>query len=577
MAEASWDILGLAPTADAGAIRRAYAAKLRVTRPEDDPEGFRRLRAAYEAALELTARPLPPEPLIGGLRLARLDVPWSIQGQPHLTPAPGGEILPLQEALDALTRALGPEARVGGIPLQRLLARVLDLAMHGSLEEQRGAEASLARMLLDSAPRSDQLLEECVRRLGWERQERALVPDPLLLAVLARRRDLAMLAALRSGHHPLAAAFAELARPANRAGRWWRAHVTLIRRRPALQLLDLLTAQHRGLLPELDPGELAWWRRFERGPKLSTAMLGAGIAFIPWLMLVHATRIVKLHPWADLWQLVCWPAGFALLLLARLYLLDLPAYLIAQRAVRPRLTVLAGWLPLQLALFGVSFAVHGLPGSALALAAAGGCGCLWAVYVSGPVSSVWQGRQFVPGNSRLLRVLLRVPVPALWCALALQDLGWPPHFSGLEDARWVAAACLMSGSALGSPALRVLWGERMTRAQRRVCLGALILAALGAGAALTWVGGPWQPMVVWLLVGFIVVHRIALLSLSAAQDRVRWLILIAALAPMLPAAMASQVTPTDVVFGLGLALVVSAFLNLCMALTGSRRQDAVAE
>jgi hypothetical protein len=135
----------------------------------------------------------------------------------------------------------------------------------------------------------------------------------------------------------------------------------------------------------------------------------------------------------------------------------------------------------------------------------------------------------------------------------------------------------MSASAVGTPALQELWTRRMTPKQRRACLAALCLAAPGVGGMLTLVGGPWRPFLVWLLVGFIVMHRIALLSLSAAQDRARWLILIAALAPMLPAAMASDVTPTDVVFGLGLALVVSAFLNLCMAASGSRRQGKSAQ
>ncbi len=57
----AWTVLGLPPTADAVAIRRAYARRLKETRPEDDPDGYHRLRAAREAALEDAARRAPAQ------------------------------------------------------------------------------------------------------------------------------------------------------------------------------------------------------------------------------------------------------------------------------------------------------------------------------------------------------------------------------------------------------------------------------------------------------------------------------------------------------------------------------------
>ena len=47
-----WDILGLAPTKDLGAIRRAYAAAAAQYNPEEHPEEFLAVRQAYEQALE---------------------------------------------------------------------------------------------------------------------------------------------------------------------------------------------------------------------------------------------------------------------------------------------------------------------------------------------------------------------------------------------------------------------------------------------------------------------------------------------------------------------------------------------
>lgn len=46
-----FELLGLAPDADIRSIKRAYARLVRITRPEDDPDGFQRLHAAYRAAL----------------------------------------------------------------------------------------------------------------------------------------------------------------------------------------------------------------------------------------------------------------------------------------------------------------------------------------------------------------------------------------------------------------------------------------------------------------------------------------------------------------------------------------------
>jgi len=45
-------VLGLEETVDDEAVRAAYVQALRTSPPDRDPEGFRRIRAAYEALRE---------------------------------------------------------------------------------------------------------------------------------------------------------------------------------------------------------------------------------------------------------------------------------------------------------------------------------------------------------------------------------------------------------------------------------------------------------------------------------------------------------------------------------------------
>lgn len=51
----AFELLGLAEDADERSIKRAYAQRLRTTRPDEDPAGFQRLREAYEVALRYCA------------------------------------------------------------------------------------------------------------------------------------------------------------------------------------------------------------------------------------------------------------------------------------------------------------------------------------------------------------------------------------------------------------------------------------------------------------------------------------------------------------------------------------------
>jgi hypothetical protein len=57
-----WDTLGIEPTDDAKAIRRAYASQLKTLGSDPDPARFLALREAYDRALGRVAAGMPPTP-----------------------------------------------------------------------------------------------------------------------------------------------------------------------------------------------------------------------------------------------------------------------------------------------------------------------------------------------------------------------------------------------------------------------------------------------------------------------------------------------------------------------------------
>src|ERR1700745_211738 len=71
-----FEYLGITPTTDREAIRRAYAARLKSIDVTRDPTVFRRLRAAYEAALSGLAAVVPEERLDRGNQPERAGPIW---------------------------------------------------------------------------------------------------------------------------------------------------------------------------------------------------------------------------------------------------------------------------------------------------------------------------------------------------------------------------------------------------------------------------------------------------------------------------------------------------------------------
>ncbi|PLT17983.1 MULTISPECIES: J domain-containing protein [Ralstonia] len=97
-----WAVLGIEPTHDARQIKRAYAARLKVVRPDDDAAGFQALREAYDTAFAQCDDGAPP-PVVVHLETRHADpeaaaqLPDDAPGRPApltFRPAPQRELGP---------------------------------------------------------------------------------------------------------------------------------------------------------------------------------------------------------------------------------------------------------------------------------------------------------------------------------------------------------------------------------------------------------------------------------------------------------------------------------------------------
>lgn len=333
MTRSIWITLGLEPTNDEREVRRAYARRLKEVHPEDDPDGFKALREAYERALDMARRgwAVPParkprrarDEAAGHPPSASDDIGadsrdncWAkpVDGVSQgwddgaverwdaaPPPAPAPELSPdviaeldaekkrhdvhsaLCDELDVLLRQTSmPTADALGVMLRIFRSPAMD-----SLRVHANTEYWLAAAIARGGPAADSLIEPAVRFFSWD--DARIGVDLSHAGPVLRRRDVAR-------------AIQQLARPLTVGHDAWkalRAKQTPFRRiadrlDPFLsrQVADLLTRAANDL-PDLhghlDPDAVAAWRARLNRPRFSAIFLLSLLILPPIISLFAVT------------------------------------------------------------------------------------------------------------------------------------------------------------------------------------------------------------------------------------------------------------------------------------------------
>lgn len=265
-----WETLGTDPTPDQRTIRAAYAQRLRLTHPEDDPEGFKSLRAAYESALAQD-QGRADESLMNAP--GRENPPGGAAAESKATPpASPEELRPDIVRHNALTGEFFTAFNDKAVPPDELQKRLRDIVAAPTMQNlaiHDQTERWLAMLLSAPHPAADTLVEIAAEAFQWEGDGVRLVP-------IYARPALAQAADARFVR--------ERAKAGGRPGRAWRAISTGIpgwRDRLATMtdarlpedveaLLDYIERHHPRLLEDGRLPGLARWRQ-----RLNTPQPGA--------------------------------------------------------------------------------------------------------------------------------------------------------------------------------------------------------------------------------------------------------------------------------------------------------------
>jgi hypothetical protein len=270
--------LGIDPTKDSSAIRRAYAERLKAMDLDSDVEGYAALRNARDVALAYARQDQFDEPLfeheVEDWADDETDDRMESELDGEVTSSPPAQAdqteareLPEEhrasaEAQQRMLTILFPGEERSEQPLtfeeeQALLACFETLRKDPRLEQidvLASASDWFAQVIAGALPRSDVIVRPAAQLFGWNRDDEVLA-YPAVAAVVARAAALDFVDQVEHPEHRLHRAWRELTKPAAEGSRrGW------VPKKKISELLQIARVRHPSLEGHLDWYRVALWQ-----------------------------------------------------------------------------------------------------------------------------------------------------------------------------------------------------------------------------------------------------------------------------------------------------------------------------
>lgn len=183
-----WLILGTEPTADAGAIRKAYARRLKQIDPETDAAAFIELRHARDWAIAEAiagAEPFGTEANTPAIRPA--------DASEAAEPGPASPVADqLDHAAVAALQAmvLDPASTATPADIDAQTERVLSDPALANIDQTGWMEEFISRLIVQGTPISDAMLDPAIRHFRWDADRPDLDRLPIVGWVAQRQADI---------------------------------------------------------------------------------------------------------------------------------------------------------------------------------------------------------------------------------------------------------------------------------------------------------------------------------------------------------------------------------------------------